>query len=49
MEYFIDYVLFLAKVATLVVAFMFILGALISAGSRGKKGGAAKVPCKLCI
>ncbi|MCB1648205.1 MAG: protease SohB [Pseudomonadales bacterium] len=42
MEYFIDYVLFLAKVATLVVAFMFILGALISAGSRGKKGGSGK-------
>lgn len=42
MEYFIEYVLFVAKVATLVVAFMFVLGALISAGSRGKKSAGGK-------
>lgn len=41
MEYLIEYGLFLAKVATLVVAFILVLGALISAGTRGKRGANA--------
>lgn len=42
MEYLIEYGLFLAKVATLVVAFIVVLSALISAGTRNKRGGAGK-------
>ena len=38
MEYFIEYGLFLAKLVTLVVAFVFILGIVVSAGSKGRKG-----------
>ncbi len=38
MEYFIEYGLFLAKLVTLVVAFVFIVGILVSAGSKGRKG-----------
>jgi len=38
LEYFIEYGLFLAKLVTLVVAFVFILGIVVSAGSRGRKG-----------
>ena len=41
MEFITEYGLFLAKVATLVVAFLVVLGALISAGSRGKRGANA--------
>ncbi len=41
MEYLIEYGLFLAKVATLVVAFIMVVSALVSAGSRGKRGGSA--------
>ncbi len=41
MEYLIEYGLFLAKVATLVVAFIMVVSALVSAGSRGKRGGNA--------
>lgn len=37
MEYLIEYVLFLAKAATLVVAFIFVLGTIVSLGSRNKK------------
>ncbi len=37
MEFLTEYGLFLAKVATLVVAFIVVLSALISAGSRGKR------------
>jgi serine protease SohB len=38
LEYLIEYGLFLAKLVTLVVAFVFILGIVVSAGSRGRKG-----------
>lgn len=38
MEYLIEYGLFLAKVATLVMAFIVVISALISASSRGKRG-----------
>jgi len=38
LEYFIEYGLFLAKLVTLVVAFVFILGIVVSAGSKGRKG-----------
>lgn len=42
MEYLIEYVLFLAKVATLVVAFIVILGTLISAGTRNRRHAGEK-------
>jgi len=43
LEFITEYGLFLAKVATLVVAFILVLGALISAGTRGKRtAGAGK-------
>ena len=38
MEYLIEYGLFLAKVATLVVAFIMVVSALVSAGTRNKRG-----------
>lgn len=38
MEYLIQYGMFLAKVATIVVALVILLGAIVSAGSKGKKG-----------
>lgn len=37
MEYLIQYGMFLAKVATVVVAVIILIGAIVSAGSRGKK------------
>lgn len=41
MEYLIEYGLFLAKVATLVLAFVVVVSAIFSAGSRGKRGASA--------
>lgn len=41
MEFLSEYGLFLAKVVTLVVAFIVVIGALISAGSRGKRAANA--------
>ncbi len=42
MEYLSEYLLFLAKVVTLVLALIFILGALVSAGNRNKKAGGGR-------
>jgi len=39
LEYLIEYGLFLAKLVTLVVAFVFVLSVIVSAGSKSKKGG----------
>lgn len=39
MEYLIEYGMFLAKLVTLVVAFVFIVSILVSAGSKNRKGG----------
>ncbi|MFT4671693.1 MAG: serine protease SohB, partial [Pseudohongiellaceae bacterium] len=39
MEFFIEYGMFLAKVATLVVAIAVVIGIIASSGSRGKKSG----------
>jgi serine protease SohB len=41
LEYLLEYGMFLAKVVTLVLAFIVLVGALISAGSRGRRGGNA--------
>lgn len=38
MEYFIEYCLFLAKVATLVAAFIAVIGTMIAIGGRGRRG-----------
>ncbi|MDP1932444.1 MAG: protease SohB [Gammaproteobacteria bacterium] len=42
MEYLIEYGMFLAKVATLVVAFVILLGAIISVGSRSRRQASGK-------
>ncbi|MES3006365.1 MAG: protease SohB [Pseudomonadota bacterium] len=42
MEYFIEYCLFLAKVATLVIAIIVVIGALIAISSRGRRGAGGK-------
>lgn len=39
MEFFIEYGMFLAKVATIVVAIAVVIGIIAASGSRGKKGG----------
>ena len=41
MDYFIEYCLFLAKVITLVIAVIVVIGALIAFGSRGRRGANA--------
>jgi serine protease SohB len=39
LEYLIEYGLFLAKLVTLVIAFVFVLTVIVSAGSKNRKGG----------